>query len=528
MLGSSPSFFELVIAWWTLYTIEPPSKEKRAKPSIKQKPKLKKPLKRSIAEEEIPDRPRRNVKRQKDDIVEVKQEPQDDILDLSSLSELSSAEEMFDSDNDSNTKNKPNTGKSTKAKQFKSFKKDNASKAKSNEKENEKENEDEDEKQVTDDVEVETLKSKEKGKEKEIKAKVDLEEETAEETLQEKDQPSSPAITEVDDEPNKTVNQVDKSQENIPPSSSETATATSTPDAETNDTHHTKPSKTTDTDTIIIKEDVAPSLSLESKKPTFQNTQKSTSTIGPQLTQQNEWHLLQKLEYASKKLPFAAKRYKRKLAMRRLKRNLGLKLFDLDHQVVQKTTKPTLEPISKTTTIAPASNQIVHIDVPPLDTALLENITYTPYASSFASRLYGNIRHPNTVTRDEPWLSSWNGRKLRPFIRRDFESRPPRMRLMNQIRACNGKPCKKGDIVCDYVDSIDYVYFQKEHLVQVNQMLGRSFWEGIDVSESLLYPEFSVVALYKRKVIACAFMTPEAYITYIAVEIGWENANIGQ
>lgn len=457
------------------------------------------------------------MKRQKDDIVEVKQEPQDDILDLSSLSELSSAEEIFDSDDDSNTKNnKSNTGKSTKAKQSKSCKKDNTSKAKSNEK------------QVTDDVEVETPESKEKGKEKEIEAKVDLDEETAEETEQEKDQPTSPAITEVDDEPTKIVDQVDKCQENIPPTSSETMT--STPDAETNDTHQTKPSKTTDTDTIVIKEDVAqdaPSLSLEPKKTTFQSTQKNNSTIGPQLTQQNEWHLLQKLEHASKKLPFAAKRYKRKLAMRRLKRNLGLKLFDLDHQVVQKTTKPTLEPISKTTIIAPASNQIVHVDVPPLDTALLENITYTPYASSFASRLYGNIRHPNTVTRDEPWLSSWNGRKLRPFIRRDFESRPPRMKLMNQIRACNGKPCK-GDIACDYVDSIDYVYFQKEHLVQVNQMLGRSFWEGIDVSESLLYPEFSVVALYKRKVIACAFMTPEAYITYIAVEIGWENANIGQ
>jgi hypothetical protein len=261
-----------------LYTIEPPSKEKRAKPSIKQKPKLKKPLKRSRVEEQIPDRPRRNVKRQKDDIVEVKQEPQDDILDLSSLSELSSAEEIFDSDDDSNTKNnKSNTGKSTKAKQSKSCKKDNTSKAKSNEK------------QVTDDVEVETPESKEKGKEKEIEAKVDLDEETAEETEQEKDQPTSPAITEVDDEPTKIVDQVDKCQENIPPTSSETMT--STPDAETNDTHQTKPSKTTDTDTIVIKEDVAqdaPSLSLEPKKTTFQSTQKNNSTIGPQQTLQTQ------------------------------------------------------------------------------------------------------------------------------------------------------------------------------------------------------------------------------------------------
>lgn len=78
------------------------------------------------------------------------------------------------------------------------------------------------------------------------------------------------------------------------------------------------------------------------------------------------------------------------------------------------------------------------------------------------------------------------------------------------------------------VHSIDYVYFQPEHLSQVNNMLRRCFWEGIDVSESLLFPEYSIVALYKRLVVGCAFMTPEAYITYIAVLPGWENAGIGQ
>jgi ribosomal protein S18 acetylase RimI-like enzyme len=47
------------------------------------------------------------------------------------------------------------------------------------------------------------------------------------------------------------------------------------------------------------------------------------------------------------------------------------------------------------------------------------------------------------------------------------------------------------------------------------------------VTEALLYPEFSVVALYKRMVIGCAFMTPEAYITYIGVAPGWKGAGIG-
>lgn len=259
---------------------------------------------------------------------------------------------------------------------------------------------------------------------------------------------------------------------------------------------------------------------------------KQTTTNNPLLTPQEEWLLLQKLEHSSKKLSFAANRYKRKLAVRRLKRNLGIKPFDIDNQIVHllKLPKHTLEPISKDTTIQPASNQQIE-QVSDDQQHMLEKITFTPYASSFASRLYGSIRQRHTMTRDEPWLSSWNGRKLRPFIRRDFQSKPRRMLLMGQIKACQGKPVAKGTSQPDGTlpgESIDYVYFQREHLSQVNLLLSRSFWEGIDVSESLLFPEFSIVALYKRHVIGCAFMTPEAYITYFAVDPGWTGAGIGQ
>ena len=46
------------------------------------------------------------------------------------------------------------------------------------------------------------------------------------------------------------------------------------------------------------------------------------------------------------------------------------------------------------------------------------------------------------------------------------------------------------------------------------------------VSECQEYPDYTVVALYKRKVIGCAFMTPEAYITYIAVHPEWRDAGV--
>jgi hypothetical protein len=167
------------------------------------------------------------------------------------------------------------------------------------------------------------------------------------------------------------------------------------------------------------------------------------------------------------------------------------------------------------------------------DDQKLKNIQQTPYINSFASRLYGSPRCHNTVTKAGPWLSPWNGRKLRPYIRRDFESKPPGMRLLHEIRLADGKPRKQRnerDAIDDEMasESIDYVYFQKDHLEPVNRVLRRAFWDEIDVSENLLFPEFSIVALYKRYVVGCAFMTPEAYVTYITVVPGWESAGIGQ
>lgn len=215
-----------------------------------------------------------------------------------------------------------------------------------------------------------------------------------------------------------------------------------------------------------------------------------------------------------------------------MKRNLHIKLFDMDATVNQYLkSKSDLVPIAKETLIKPTANQLVsddstHPSTPSSDTP---PITFTPYASSFASRLYGNPRCRHTLTRDKPWLSLWTGRKLRPYIRRDYESRTPKMQELALIRAAQGKPRKRYPAPdFDDTESIDYVYFQPEHLAQANALLRWCFWDGIDVSENLQFPEFSIVALYKRCVVACAFMTPEAYITYIAVRPGWDHAGIGQ
>lgn len=51
------------------------------------------------------------------------------------------------------------------------------------------------------------------------------------------------------------------------------------------------------------------------------------------------------------------------------------------------------------------------------------------------------------------------------------------------------------------------------------------------MSECLSYPDFSIVALYKKLVVGCAFLVPdvghnEAYVSFMAVRPGWQRAGI--
>ncbi|TPX39697.1 hypothetical protein SeLEV6574_g07043 [Synchytrium endobioticum] len=55
-------------------------------------------------------------------------------------------------------------------------------------------------------------------------------------------------------------------------------------------------------------------------------------------------------------------------------------------------------------------------------------------------------------------------------------------------------------------NSIDYCHLQFWHLDQVNDLLWRVFWPGIDVAENLMYPDYSIVAIYRRLVVGSRFM----------------------
>ncbi|KAI8053941.1 hypothetical protein BDF22DRAFT_682163 [Syncephalis plumigaleata] len=238
----------------------------------------------------------------------------------------------------------------------------------------------------------------------------------------------------------------------------------------------------------------------------------------PLLNSQQEWELLQHLEHYPGRLPVQAARLKRKLHLRRVRRGLGIRNFDLDSWVTRHLRAS--EPVRP----LPTQQELERKDVSD-DNLSNYKLASTPYKHSFEYRLLGRPDAP--LTTDESWMSTYIGRKLRPFIWRDFESRPPRMQLLIDIHQ-RGIDASIKDAHTYTPGSIDFCYFQQCHLAQVNSLLELLFWPGIDMTEALLYPDFSIVALYKRIVVGCAFMTPEAYVTYVGVAPGWERANIGR
>ncbi|RPD76381.1 hypothetical protein L226DRAFT_460025, partial [Lentinus tigrinus ALCF2SS1-7] len=140
-------------------------------------------------------------------------------------------------------------------------------------------------------------------------------------------------------------------------------------------------------------------------------------------------------------------------------------------------------------------------------------IQTTPYENSFLSRLQGY----------SPYRQ--NG-----IIAVDWETRTPWMELMDDIRDHYMLSHPEENPAEETVAPVTYCTLQPYHLDQVNDLLARVFWEGIDVSDALAYSpdRCTVVATYKQLVVGAAFFSSpqETYITYLAVRSGWDNSQI--
>ncbi|KPJ00334.1 Cysteine-rich protein 2-binding protein [Papilio xuthus] len=207
-------------------------------------------------------------------------------------------------------------------------------------------------------------------------------------------------------------------------------------------------------------------------------------------------------------------RFRAKLALRRLKRHKHLPIFDLD-----KTARLLRGYIADDPKVLMNAERI-------LDrfqrSYLLDNLSGTVASQQRGAAL---------VSRWEaaPFRSAYSGTLLRPYIRRDTSARPLWLRLTDELLTRT----HRGEV--GYVPrapaSLDYCYVRPQHIAPVNALLAQFFWPGIDMTEALQHPEFSCVVTYRRLVVGCAFLVPdaghnEAYISFILTRPEWRNAKI--
>ncbi|XP_075529010.1 ada2a-containing complex component 2 [Dermacentor variabilis] len=242
-----------------------------------------------------------------------------------------------------------------------------------------------------------------------------------------------------------------------------------------------------------------------------------------------EHQLLSQIEkYALKvPLPPEAQRLRRKLLVRQIKRARNLPVFDLDALVGQLSHRPDKD-----------LQQEVH--QPRRNTKdVLDRFQVT----IGTARMVGVPNHVSFVTRilglEEEQLeciaSPYTQRTLKPFIFRDFEARPLRLKLLEEILSHKLNARFREESVTQSAERhpIDFCYVRPQHIPVVNAMCRTFFWPGIDLSESLQYPDFSCVAMYRKLVVGFAFMVPdvkfnEAYIPFIFTHPEWRKSGIAK
>uniref|UniRef100_A0A8C5PC89 Cysteine-rich protein 2-binding protein n=1 Tax=Leptobrachium leishanense TaxID=445787 RepID=A0A8C5PC89_9ANUR len=228
-----------------------------------------------------------------------------------------------------------------------------------------------------------------------------------------------------------------------------------------------------------------------------------------------------------------ARRLRRKLLVRKAKRERGLPLFDLDQAVnaalllvggVYGAREGSVSrPSSSGSTFQTTCQELRILDR--FQNTLPTTKGYRQTNSRFLYRLGAS----EDMESDLSIVSPYTARILKPYIRRDYETKSTRMQLLAEIRAYphRNDPSWKPEPE----SSIDYCYVRPGHIPTINCLCQEFFWPGIDLSECLQYPDFSVVVLYKKVIVAFGFMVPdvkynEAYISFLFVHPEWRRAGI--
>lgn len=217
-----------------------------------------------------------------------------------------------------------------------------------------------------------------------------------------------------------------------------------------------------------------------------------------------------------------AKRLKRKLIVRQVKRERNMSLFNLDEvmnagssQLKMQMMQPPLPLLTQ--------GMHQHRVLDRYQVGLPQAMDQILHSSSFITKLVGRESDLH-----ERIISPYTARVLQPYIWKDFETKPLKLKVLEEILRFH---CKKNpDFKLPPSAPIDYCYVQPHHIPSINSLCRQFFWKGIDMSESLHYPDFSCVALYKV-VVGFAFMVPdvkynEAYISFVFTHPEWRSAGI--
>ncbi|XP_072188990.1 cysteine-rich protein 2-binding protein isoform X3 [Excalfactoria chinensis] len=272
----------------------------------------------------------------------------------------------------------------------------------------------------------------------------------------------------------------------------------------------------------------------DKRKPQLEKDTKPRAPKHTSVSIYEEKLLLKRLEACPNALSMTpeARRLRRKLIVRQAKRERGLPLFDLD-QVVNAALLlvdgiyGAKEGVSRSP-VGQATYRTTSQDFRILDryqTVLPAMKGYRQQTTKFLYRLVGS----EDLLPDHSIVSPYTSRVLKPYIRRDYETKPPKLRLLAEIWAYP----HRNDLnwKAEPEAPIDYCYVRPNHIPTINSMCHEFFWPGIDLSECLQYPDFSVVVLYKKVIIAFGFMVPdvkynEAYISFLFVHPEWRRAGI--